>query len=117
MCPPGFDARRRSMSKSPTQLTLERLRADGYTAAVVEHWNPHARIRQDLFGFVDVVALKGAETLAVQATSAPNVASRVTKIADSPLVGAVREAGWRIVVWGWAKKSGRWTLTREVDVS
>jgi hypothetical protein len=98
-------------------LTLERLRADGYTAAVVERWNPHAGIRQDLWGFVDVIGLRGTETLAVQATSAPNVSSRVTKIADSPLVGAVREAGWKIVVWGWAKKSGRWTLAREVDVS
>lgn len=105
------------MPISPTQLTLRKLRDDGYQAAVVEHWNPHARIRQDLFGFVDVLAVRGTETLAVQATSTPNVASRVTKIADSPLVGAVREAGWRIVVWGWAKKSGRWTLTREVDVS
>lgn len=103
--------------KSPTQLTLERLRSDGYTATVVEHWNPHARIRQDLFGFIDVLALRGTETLAVQATSVGHVSERVTKIADSPLVGAVRDAGWRIVVWGWAKKSGRWVLAREVDVS
>lgn len=102
---------------SPTQLTLRKLREDGYQAQVVEVWNPHARIRQDLFGFVDVLAVKGGETLAIQATSAPNVSSRVNKIADSPLVGPVREAGWRIVVWGWAKKSGKWTLTREVDVS
>lgn len=102
---------------SPTQLTLRKLRDDGYQAQVVEVWNPHARIRQDLFGFIDVIALRGGETLAVQATSTPNVPSRVTKIADSPLVGAVREAGWRIVVWGWAKKSGRWVLTREVDCS
>lgn len=106
------------MSKSPTQLTLERLRADGWPLVeVVEKWNPHARIRQDLFGFVDVVAVRRNETLAVQATSASNVASRVSKIAEHPNVGAVREAGWRIVVWGWAKKSGRWTLAREVDVS
>lgn len=103
--------------KSPTQLTLEKLRADGYQAAIVEHWNSHAGIRQDLFGFIDVVALKGGETLAIQATSAPNVSSRVTKIADSPLVGAVREAGWTIRVWGWAKVANRWTLKRDVDCS
>lgn len=105
------------MSKSPTQLTLERLRADGYTADVVERWIPGANIRKDLWGFVDVIGLKGTETLAVQATSTPNVPSRVNKIADSPLVGVVREAGWRIVVWGWSKKAGRWVLAREVDVS
>lgn len=103
--------------KSPTQLTLERLRDDGYTAAVVEHWNPHARIRQDLFGFVDVLALRGTETLAIQATSVANVSTRVTKIADSPHVDAVREAGWTIKVWGWAKVGNRWMLKRDVDVS
>jgi len=84
---------------------------------VVEHWNPHARIRQDLFGFGDVIALRRDETLLVQATSAPNVSSRVNKIADHPNVGHVREAGWRIFVYGWTKRKGRWVLAREVDVS
>ena len=102
---------------SPTQRTLAQLRKDGYTAQVVERWNPHARIRQDLFGFVDVLAIRGGETLAVQATSGSNVASRVKKIAEHEHIGAVREAGWRVVVWGWRKNAaGRWTL-REVDCS
>lgn len=101
---------------SPTSLTLRKLREDGYTAQVVEVWNPHARVRQDLFGFVDVLAVRGSETLAVQATSAPNVSTRVKKIGDSPLIGPVREAGWKIVVWGWAKKSNKWVLQREVEL-
>lgn len=101
---------------TPTQLSLRDLRADGYTAEVVEKWNPHARIRQDLFGIIDIVALKGADTLAVQATTDSNVSSRVHKIADSPNVAAIREAGWRIEVWGW-KKAGRIWERRTVDVS
>lgn len=105
------------MSLSPTQLTLRKLREDGYQAQVVEVWNSHARIRQDLFGFVDVLAVRGAETLAIQATSAPNVSSRVRKIADSPLIGPVREAGWTVRVWGWGKVGARWVLTRDVDCS
>lgn len=105
------------MTMTPTQLSLRKLREDGWQAQVVEVWNSHARIRQDLFGFIDIIAVRGTETLAVQATSAPNTSSRVRKIGESPLVGAVREAGWSIVVWGWAKKSGRWTLAREVNVS
>ena len=64
-----------------------------------------------------MLALRGTETLAVQTTSASNVPARVRKIADSPLVGAVRDAGWGIVVHGWKKVGNRWTLTREVDVS
>jgi len=29
------------------------LRREGYVVAVVERWNPHVRIRQDLYGFLD----------------------------------------------------------------
>lgn len=104
--------------KSPTQLTLEHLRQQGYTVEVVEHWNPHARRRTDLFGIVDVLALKGDETLAVQTTSATNVSSRINKIADSPNIAAIRDAGWTIRVHGWRKnKAGRWELHRDEDVS
>lgn len=105
------------MPISPTQLSLRHLRAEGWLAAVVEHYNPHARVRNDLFGFIDVLAIRPDETLAVQATTASNVSSRVHKIADHSNIAAVREAGWRIEVWGWAKKSGRWTLHRRIDVS
>lgn len=103
---------------TPTQLTLRHLRSEGWPLVeIVEHWNPHARIRQDLFGFVDVLAVGPAGVLAVQTTSAAHVAERVRKIADSPNVVAVREANIMIHVHGWAKRSGRWTLAREVDVS
>lgn len=102
---------------TPTQLTLRYLRAQGWTAEVVERWNPHARVRNDLFGFIDVLAIKDGETLAVQTTSASNVPARIRKIAEHPNVGVVREAGWGIHVHGWAKRRGKWELTREVDVS
>lgn len=109
------------MTTTPaTKLTLKHLRDQGYDpVVVVEHWNSFARIREDLFGFVDVLALKGDETLAVQTTSLANVSTRIKKIADSPHVAAVREAGWTIRVHGWAQdaKSRRWILKRDVDVS
>lgn len=106
------------MTITPTQLTLRELRRRGWPLVeVVEHWNTHARIRQDLFGFVDVLAVGPLGVLAVQTTSAKNVAARVRKIADSPNIGHVREAGIAIHVHGWAKAGQRWALTREVDVS
>jgi carbonic anhydrase len=102
---------------SPTERSLAHLRKAGYLVAVVEKWNPHVRIRQDMFGFVDLIAICPNETLAVQTTSGSNVAARVKKIAESEHVAAVRAAGWRIHVHGWAKRAdGRWHL-REVDVS
>lgn len=102
---------------SPTQRSLAYLRNAGYTVAVVERWNPHARIRQDLFGFVDLLAIREGETLAVQACSRGDVSKRMAKIADAEHVGAVRAAGWSIHVHGWARDArGRWALRVE-DVS
>lgn len=101
---------------SPTKRSLDHLRAAGWLAEVVERWNPHARVRNDLWGFCDVLALRGDEILAVQATSYSNVPARVKKIEDHANLMAVRAAGIRIVVWGWRKVGNRWTY-REVDVS
>ena len=104
------------MAASPTSRSLALMRDRGYTCAVTEHWNPFARIRQDLFGFVDVLCLSGETVVAVQTTSYGNVSSRVNKIADHANTPIVRAAGWSIVVHGWHKSKGRW-VCREVDCS
>jgi len=101
---------------SPTQRSLALLRDRGYTAAVVERWNPFAKIRQDLFGCIDVVAVGNGETVGVQACHYSDVSKRVDKIANADAITAIRAAGWRVVVMGWHKVKGRWTV-REVDVS
>ncbi len=102
---------------TPTQRSKSHLEACGFTVAIVEKWNPHARIRQDLFGFIDLLALREGETVAVQTTSGSNVAARVDKITSHENLPHVRKAGWRIVVHGWRKAAnGKWTL-REVDIS
>ncbi|HEX7325184.1 MAG TPA: hypothetical protein VF292_07505 [Rhodanobacteraceae bacterium] len=62
---------------TPTARTLAALRVEGWTAEVVERWNPHARVRHDLFNVADILAVRGAETLAVQVTSGSNVPARV----------------------------------------
>lgn len=102
---------------SPTQRTLAELRKRGYPlVAVTERWNPHARIRQDLFGIVDVLAV-GDDILAVQATSGSNVSKRVAKITESEALPALRKAGIRVLVHGWTKRAnGRYEL-REIDLS
>ena len=104
------------MAISPTQLTLRMLRKQGYRAEVVERWNPHAMIRQDLFKCIDVIAIGKGETVGVQSTSYKNVASRVRKMADAEAIGDLREAGWRLFVHGWRKPKHRWEV-REVDIS
>jgi len=105
---------------SPTQRSLKHLREAGYLCQVTEHWNQWARVRQDLFGFIDILAIRDAEILAVQACIRSDVATRATKIANHPNVGAVRKAGIRIEVWGWGTVGGHGSNRVElkiVDVS
>ncbi len=102
---------------TPTQRSLKHLRDQGYIAAVVEKWNPHARIRQDLFGVLDIVAIRDSETLGVQTTAGSGVSARLKKIAESETVPALRKAGWAIHVHGWRKNSKGWYVLREVDCS
>lgn len=100
------------MKKSPTECTLSEMRKRGYYCVVVEKWNPHVKIRQDLFGFIDILCLGEDEVIGVQATSLSNVSGRIKKIADHDNVAAVRKSGIKIYVHGW--KDG---VLKEVDCS
>lgn len=105
------------MADSPTTRSRRHLEADGWHVEKVEQRVPYTNTTRDLFGFIDLLAIRGSTTMAVQVTSGNNVAARIRKIAESPNVSFVREAGWVIVVHGWRKNSrGHWVL-REVDVS
>lgn len=84
--------------------------------AVVEKWNPHAKIRQDLFGILDLVAVKPGETLGVQTTTLGNVSSRVDKITQSEATPILRDANWSIEVHGWRKLKTGWEA-KVVDLS
>lgn len=93
------------------------MRSQGYAVDISEHWMAFARKRKDLFGVVDIVCLGDGVTVGVQATSLTNVSARVRKIAECEHLGALRKAGWRLVVQGWGRgKDGKYRL-REVDVS
>jgi hypothetical protein len=97
---------------TPTARTLRYLRDLGHVPAVVERWNPHARIRQDLFGFLDIVSIEGANVCGWQACAGSSVAARVAKIRAHPLFPTVARAmkvnviGWRMA--GQRGKRKRW---------
>lgn len=109
------------MKTSPTQRALADLRKLGFTAAVVERWNPHAKIRQDLFGCIDIIAVfPGFGVLAVQATSGEggNHAARRAKAIAEPRLRKWIESGGRFEVWSYRKAGARetrklWTLRRD----
>lgn len=98
------------MKASTTKLSLDWLRAHGYTAEVVEQWkrNPVTgqATRSDLFGIFDLVALRGTETVGVQTTTKAELPKRIRKIAAAPTTPALREAGWVIQCHGWFQPNG-----------
>ena len=68
--------------KTITQQTREYLEAAGMVVDVTEKWIPKSRIKQDLFGFIDLIALDiaGKRIIAVQCTDNTNFAHRFHKI-------------------------------------
>jgi len=105
------------MAISPTQRTLARLKKENYNLCeVTEKWCSWSKRRKDLFGFIDILAIKDGDTVAIQVTSYSNVSARVKKITESVALGPLRKANWTILVEGWHKKNGRW-VSRIVDLS
>lgn len=93
-------------TKSPTQRTMAAIRAlPGYELVqIVEYFNGWGNCRQDLFGFIDVLAIINGQTVAIQVTSS-GTADRIKKITNECADAAkkVLAAGWRIEVHGWRK--------------
>lgn len=104
---------KRKKPVSATKMSLDLLRGRGCAVGIVEKWNPHVGIRQDLFGFVDLVAvLPTGEPFFVQTTTGVGVADHIAKIlrivaepGKEPLAALVRSG--RVVVHGWRKTNDR----------
>ena len=99
---------------NPDNLTVKALQEQGYIAGIVER-RISSRVKKDLFGFIDILAIKGDVTLAVQATSRSNVSARVKKCKASENLDTVLAAGWHVQVWGWYEKDGA-SLPRIVEI-
>ena len=106
-----------NLATSPTQLSLKKLRDEGWFCWITEHWNSFSRTRQDLWGFVDIIALKPGQILGVQTTTATNMSARINKIAEHENVGKVREANVMIHVHGWHQDDKRKWHCKVKDVS
>jgi hypothetical protein len=104
---------------SPTSRTLAKLKELGMVAYVSERWNPFAKIRQDAFGFCDVIGLhESAGIYFIQACAGASHSARRNKVLAEPRAAVAAKAGARVEVWSWAKQGARgerkeWTLRRE----
>lgn len=103
--------------QSPTSRSMERLRRGGYTVDKVEQ-RVVKFVTRDLFGIIDLLAMRAGELLAVQVTSSDHLATRITKcLAAEELRIWLSIQGARFECWGWALRGARgerklWTLRR-----
>lgn len=95
------------MKTSPTQRSLAMLRNDGWLCQIVEVWNAHAMRRIDLFGAIDILAIRPGEILGVQTTSGDNVSKRLAKLKAEPKIAMWLAAGGKVAVHGWRKVGAR----------
>lgn len=109
------------MSESPTSRSLRLLRSEGYTAQVVEKFNPWSRTRIDLFGFIDIVAIRKdiVGILGVQTTSGVNLSARIKKASQIPEFNLWMSAGNIVEFHGWRKLKNlpgnkQWDCSRKV---
>ena len=103
---------------TPTQRALAWLRSHGYTCGTVERYVPATRRRHDLYGGIDLIAIRpGSPPLGVQVCGSTGVSDHRAKLAAEPrmhlwlrtgagLVIAApypytvgRRRRWRIRVW------------------
>lgn len=105
--------------KTTTQRTLKYLREQGFLCAIVEKWNPYAHVRQDLFGFADILAMKPeVGIVAVQTTSRAHRKDHYDKIVACATVPLWLDCGGKIWLITWAKTGDRgcrklWTAFNE----
>lgn len=97
--------------KSPTHRTKETLLEQGCKlVAIVEHWNSFAKIRQDLFGFIDILAVRNGVLVGIQATSRSNLSARINKsLAHENLPYWLEAAEFEVWAWDVKKKQGKRT--------
>lgn len=111
--------KRKKASTSPTKRSLDECRKRGWRVQVVEHWNPFAKVRQDLFGCLDLLALdpERGEVVGIQACALGDISKRITKTAGADAIGDLRRCGVRILVQGWGKDRDGKVRLREEDLS
>lgn len=98
---------------SPTEKSLALLRAQGYTAEVVEKWLQGPKLRKDLYGFIDILGMRPcprygdqetARILAVQCTTLGAYQEHVKKLQDkAELVLRWIMSGGSFEMWCWGE--------------
>jgi hypothetical protein len=99
---------------SPTVLSLRELRAQGWRVAVCERWIARLGIKQDVWGFADLLCVhpKARRFLLVQTTTISHLAARIAKAKAKDELRDWLTAGGFFECHGWTKIAGSWRCKR-----
>lgn len=101
---------------SPTQRALKIYKERRCRVYVAEKWNTFSQIRQDAFGFGDLLVIDkpNKQILLVQVTSGNNHNTRKIKISKIQAAKDWLDSGGKIVVMSFKKlKNGRYETNEE----
>ena len=87
------------------QRTTQVLRKQGKLYAIVQHWNPHAKVRQDLLRIIDVLVLDGKKLRGIQCCGS-DLQPHIRKITQEYREQArqwLMAAGTTLEIWSWRK--------------
>lgn len=100
--PPIPPKKKRKKPFAANAAAMKDMREMGFTADKVEQRIPHCFITRDLFGCIDILAMrKGIGVLGVQATAGSNHSARVLKSIAEPRLRLWLELGNRFEVWSY----------------
>ena len=89
---------------SPTQRSRKQLEGIGYHVEKVEYFNAFSHRMKDLWGFIDLLAIKKGEVLAVQTTGGIGHKNpHLEKIRSSELFPIVKSSGIKCELHTWRK--------------
>ena len=94
---------------TPTQRTIRELKNRGRVCGIVEKYNafagPHG-IRQDLFGFIDIISLDPERGVVAIQSCGQSFAAHLKKITEEKAQEVyewLRTPGAKLELWGWRK--------------
>lgn len=102
-------SKKKNVSTSPMQRSLKLMRDLRYKPAITEHWNPHAGIRQDLYGIGDILCYRAGTvgSIMIQATSSQNHMARIYKVLASEHIEGWLLSSNRFQVQSWGSLNRR----------
>lgn len=102
------------------ERSMRLMREREFTVDIVERWNPWGRVKNDLFGVIDLVAIKPGLILGVQSTTKGQVGPHLKKILAEPRALMWLRAGAELWVHGWYKEvrgARQYWMCKEVQIT